>query len=100
MSNDYPAPIILIPLPCTGSTTSTVHRAKPVIASRGVVWYAWYTTNSRLTLIPTHRGDISGALNTILTDPPYGDGVDDAKVSHIPSQLDTLHTQIHPLLTR
>jgi hypothetical protein len=27
-----------------------------------------------------HRGDIAGALTTILTDPPYGDGVDEAKV--------------------
>ncbi|KIR25702.1 arp2/3 complex 16 kDa subunit [Cryptococcus deuterogattii 99/473] len=25
------------------------------------------------------RGDVTGALNTILTDPPYGDGVDEAK---------------------
>lgn len=27
------------------------------------------------------RGDIAGALNAILTDPPHGDGVDEAKVS-------------------
>ncbi|GFZ43885.1 hypothetical protein JCM24511_01605 [Saitozyma sp. JCM 24511] len=25
------------------------------------------------------KGDIAGALNSILTDPPYGDGVDEAK---------------------
>jgi hypothetical protein len=30
----------------------------------------------------TRRGDIAGALNTILTEPPYGDGVDEAKVSY------------------
>lgn len=29
----------------------------------------------------TCRGDIAGALQTILTDPPYGEGVDQAKVS-------------------
>jgi hypothetical protein len=27
------------------------------------------------------RGDIAGALNAILTAPPHGDGVDEAKVS-------------------
>lgn len=27
------------------------------------------------------RGDIAGALATILTEPPYGEGVDEAKVS-------------------
>lgn len=27
-----------------------------------------------------HRGDIAGARGAILTDPPYGDGVDEAKV--------------------
>lgn len=26
------------------------------------------------------RGDIGGALSTILTNPPYGEGVDQAKV--------------------
>jgi actin related protein 2/3 complex subunit 5 len=29
----------------------------------------------------TARGDVSGALNSILSEPPYGDGVDEAKVS-------------------
>lgn len=29
------------------------------------------------------RGDITGALNTILTDPPYGEGVEEAKVCHL-----------------
>lgn len=34
------------------------------------------------------RGDVAGALNTILTDPPYGEGVDEAKVSFIvPTRL-------------
>lgn len=28
-----------------------------------------------------HRGDITGALDTILTDPPFGEGVDQAKVA-------------------
>jgi hypothetical protein len=27
-----------------------------------------------------HRGDIAGALNAILSEPPYGEGVDEAKV--------------------
>lgn len=31
----------------------------------------------------TCRGDIAGALQTILTDPPYGEGVDQAKVSGV-----------------
>jgi len=31
----------------------------------------------------TTRGDVAGALNTILTDPPYGEGVDEAKVSYV-----------------
>lgn len=31
----------------------------------------------------SRRGDIAGALSTILTDCPYGDGVDEAKVSSI-----------------
>lgn len=30
---------------------------------------------------------MTGALNTILTDPPYGDGVDEAKVSKLWSTL-------------
>lgn len=30
---------------------------------------------------------MTGALNTILTDPPYGDGVDEAKVSQLWSTL-------------
>jgi hypothetical protein len=29
---------------------------------------------------PSHRGDNAGALSAILTDPPYGEGVDEAKV--------------------
>jgi actin related protein 2/3 complex subunit 5 len=32
------------------------------------------------------RGDVAGALNTILTEPPYGDGVDEAKVSYMGSR--------------
>jgi hypothetical protein len=28
-----------------------------------------------------HRGDIAGALNAILSEPPYGEGVDEAKAS-------------------
>ena len=31
------------------------------------------------------RGDITGALSEILSDPPYGDGVDEAKVSFFSS---------------
>lgn len=41
---------------------------------------------TRLFGLLTYRGDIAGALQTILTDPPYGEGVDQAKVS-----LDAAH---------
>lgn len=31
-------------------------------------------------LISVFRGNIAGALDTILSEPPYGEGVDEAKV--------------------
>lgn len=45
----------------------------------------------------TYRGDINGALSAILTNPPYGEGVDQAKVGG--SDLDksarsTLHASL------
>ena len=33
------------------------------------------------------RGDIAGALSLVLTDPPYGEGVEQAKVRSIQRQV-------------
>lgn len=43
------------------------------------------------------RGDIAGALNSILAEPPYGEGVDEAKVSlHLSSCAAILADEIEP----
>jgi hypothetical protein len=43
------------------------------------------------------RGDIAGALNSILAEPPYGEGVDEAKVSlHLSSDAVILADGIEP----
>lgn len=41
------------------------------------------------------RGDISAALNVILTDCPYGEGVDEAKVSLLVLSLQGVLTVEH-----
>jgi hypothetical protein len=50
------------------------------------------------TLIPLCRGDIAGALSSILTDPPYGDGVDEAKVSGASYRQNTVKLRLEHLL--